>query len=55
MEKLLFSGAMIFFIASMLFATNIIKVKNEWKSVGIAYGLLAIGCIFFGLLLTLNN
>ena len=55
MEKLLFSGAMIFIIASMLFATNIIKVKNEWKSVGITYGLLAIGCVFFGLLLTLNS
>lgn len=55
MEKLLFSGAITFFIASMLFSTNIIKVKNGWKSVGISYGLLAIGCVFLGLLLTLNN
>ena len=55
METVLISGAMIFFIASMLFATNIIKVKNEWKSVGITYGLLAAGCVLFGLLLTLNK
>ena len=53
MEKLLFLGAMVFIIASMLFATNIIKVKNEWKSVGVTYGLLAIGCGFFGIALTL--
>lgn len=53
MEKVLMFVAITFFIASMLFATNTVKVKNEWRSVGITYGLLAIGCIFFGLVLTL--
>ena len=46
-------GAMIFIIASMLFATNIIKIKNEWKSVGVTYILLATGATLFGIALTL--
>ena len=55
MEKVLMLGAMIFIVASMMVATDLIKVKNEWKSVGITYGLLAVGCVLFGLLLTLNK
>ena len=30
-----------------------ISTDNSWRNVGITWGLLAIGCVFFGIALTL--
>lgn len=53
METILFALAMICFIAEILVGANAIKFKNEWLSVVLAWILLAIGSVFFGILLTL--
>lgn len=43
-------------IAGAIFIVTIIvaiSTDNSWRNVGITWGLLAIGCVFFGIALTL--
>ena len=46
--------AMVFFCAGILTGTCLIRVGNEWKTVGITYGLLLIGIALFGIALSLE-
>ena len=45
--------SMITFVIVILLGSNTIKITNEWISVGVTYGVLSIGCVLFGLALTL--
>ena len=45
---MLIAGAVI--VAAIIVA---ISTDNSWRNVGITWGLLAIGCVFFGIALTL--
>lgn len=45
--------SMFTFIIVILLGSNTIKITNEWLSVAITYGVLSIGCVLFGLALTI--
>ena len=45
--------AVTFFGAAIIVGSDFIKVKGEWKSVVVTYGLLAVGVLLFGIVLTL--
>lgn len=38
-------------VISFLFSTDVIKIKNEWKSVAASWFFLILGATFFGFLL----
>jgi len=54
MSIVMFILAMVFIIAAICTGTCFIRVGGEWKTVGITYGLLIIGCVLFGIALTTN-
>ena len=45
--------SMITFIIVILLGSNTIKITNEWLSVVATYVVLSIGCVLFGLALTI--
>ena len=45
--------SMFTFIIVILLGNDTIKITNEWLSVAITYGVLSIGCVLFGLALTI--
>lgn len=53
MANVLVITAVVFYLAALSVGTDIIKVKGEWTSVAVTYGLLATGATFFGWALTL--
>ena len=50
MANIVMLVAVAIFVAAIIVA---ISTDNSWRNVGITYGLLAIGCVFFGTALTL--
>ena len=42
--------AVTFFVLALIVA---LTTNHSWRNVGITWGLLAIGCVFFGIALTL--
>ena len=50
MSSIFVLSAMIIWIGDIVYAQF---TDNSWKTVGIVWGLLAIGCVFFGVGLTL--
>lgn len=50
MAQILVMIAMLIWMVGIAFA---VYTDNSWKNVGITWGLLACGCVFFGIALTL--
>ena len=53
MNNLLLALAMVCFVAAIAVGSDFIKVKGEWKSVAVTYGILILGIGLFGIVLTL--
>ena len=49
MEIYMVITAMVIWVVAIVFASF---TDNSWKNVGICWGLLGLGCLFFGITLT---
>ena len=52
MNNVLLGIAMVAWIGAVATGSDFIKVKGEWKSVSVTWGLLAVGIVMFGIVLS---